>query len=251
MYNLEMFQKLRIFDMEVYKKCNNSNEIIKRFEILQKEGRTKGFTPVIVSGIDLILEKLELSLEDQGKKLDRHNFSKYISDIIKKSRYIDAQNCLEERLKDCDDEELEYEFEDKEDSGFIAKDSPIQSISSFLDFYTGKPQDEVAILKLPTTRPYEALAYLPIGGFNDCPEPCEMVSVCKYWYENYGAYPVALSYDVVEFIVSNPPTEKEDVDNLAFEHMAFCMDIVEQGVGSLRQLAMDLNNSEYWYFWWD
>jgi hypothetical protein len=38
---------------------------------------------------------------------------------------------------------------------------------------------------------------------------------------------------------------------LAWEQYWYCLDIVDQGVGSVSALAATLLNSTYWYFWWD
>jgi hypothetical protein len=38
---------------------------------------------------------------------------------------------------------------------------------------------------------------------------------------------------------------------LAQEQYGFCFDIVEQGVGTIENLAGGLTASNIWYFWWD
>jgi len=38
---------------------------------------------------------------------------------------------------------------------------------------------------------------------------------------------------------------------LAKEQFLYCSDIVEQGAGSIRNLASILLNGRAWYFWWD
>ena len=150
-------------------------------------------------------------------------------------------------------EEFEYDFPNGlvYDETGEQYDDGLNYISSFIEYSTEKPKDDIAILKLPTNKPYEVFAYIPMGGFNDCPMPQDMVVVAKYWYEKFGAIPVSITYDEVEFVVEKPPTDKKDVDHLAIEQTVFCIDIVEQGVGSVEELAKGLKNSPYWYFWWD
>ncbi|MBQ8825199.1 MAG: DUF4253 domain-containing protein, partial [Ruminococcus sp.] len=60
-----------------------------------------------------------------------------------------------------------------------------------------------------------------------------------------------ISRDVLEISVPEPITDAEEAFKLAKEQYAFCNDIVDQGVGSLEELAVTLMNSTVWYFWWD
>ena len=79
-----------------------------------------------------------------------------------------------------------------------------------------------------------------------------MISICKYWYEAYGAIPAVFTHDVMEFYA---PKKLNGVDSLevAKEHYAFCVDRVDQGTrtSTLSELAVGLQDSEVWYFWWD
>ena len=47
--------------------------------------------------------------------------------------------------------------------------------------------DRVVIGLVPTTLPWEALAHLRLGGWNECPTPAEHVAILKWWHERYGA----------------------------------------------------------------
>jgi hypothetical protein len=60
-----------------------------------------------------------------------------------------------------------------------------------------------------------------------------------------------MSGDVVECVVTKPPTDRNAATNLAWEQYWYCVDIVEQGCESVSNLAATLLNSPYWYFWWD
>ena len=79
-----------------------------------------------------------------------------------------------------------------------------------------------------------------------------MISVCKYWYEKYGAIPVTISHDTLEFSVPECIKEDEAIE-LAKEHYAFTPDRVDQCTrsGSLKEVAESLKVSKFWYFWWD
>ncbi len=106
------------------------------------------------------------------------------------------------------------------------------------------------LAKLPVQNPWEVLAWLPFGGWNDCPAPEDMMAVLKYWYEKYGAVPVCIGFDTLELYVPEPVSEADALE-LAKEQYAFCTDIVDQGIGSVTALAEELKKSTIWFFWWD
>ena len=56
---------------------------------------------------------------------------------------------------------------------------------------------------------------------------------------------------VVEGLVHAPVANNKDAPALAYEQHSYCYDIVEQGVGTIGNLASSLLNGRYWYFWWD
>lgn len=90
-----------------------------------------------------------------------------------------------------------------------------------------------------------------MGGWNDCPDSSVLTAFAKRWHASFGAEVVSITRDVMEFTVANPPTTREAASKLAMEQYIFCPDIVEQGVGDVVTLAATLQNSSYWYFWWD
>ena len=60
-----------------------------------------------------------------------------------------------------------------------------------------------------------------------------------------------MSGDIVECVVTKPPTDRNAPTILAWEQYWYCVDIVEQGCESVSNLAATILNSPYWYFWWD
>ena len=108
------------------------------------------------------------------------------------------------------------------------------------------------LAKIPVQHPWEVFAYLPFGGWNDCPDTAALMAVSKYWHEQHGAAPAVLTYDTLEYSVPAPVSE-ESARELAKEQYAFCADIVEQGASGMTvgKLAADLKNATVWYFWWD
>jgi len=62
---------------------------------------------------------------------------------------------------------------------------------------------------------------------------------------------MGLSGDVMELEAARKPSTKEEALRLAQEQYWFCYDIVEQGVGTIENLAGGLMASNIWCFWWD
>ena len=116
------------------------------------------------------------------------------------------------------------------------------------------PYPNIRIANIPTSNPWELPAWLPMGVFNDCPEPSQQIAVFKHWYKKYGAVPVAATYDEWEMLVSKPPVTDAECEETAKEHYEFCSDIVLQQTGeraSIRGRASIIRNAKAWYFWWE
>ena len=113
-----------------------------------------------------------------------------------------------------------------------------------------KKAAEVVIAKIPTENPWEVFAWLPFGGWNECPEPEIMMAVGKYWFQKFGAVPAVISHDILEF-VAQPLRDRSAAVGLALEQYAFCNDIIDQGCQEVCILADMLAKSSVWFFWWD
>lgn len=119
----------------------------------------------------------------------------------------------------------------------------------FVNFST-KKSVECVLAKIPVTNPWEIFAWLPFGGWNECPPPEEIIWIAKYWYEKYGAIPAVMTDSILEF-AARPVKDKTAALDLALEQFAFCDDNVFQGVDTIGRLAGRLMQSSVWYFWWD
>jgi|ERR1043166_3089064 hypothetical protein len=115
----------------------------------------------------------------------------------------------------------------------------------------GEFHESVVIGLVPAKHSWEVPAVLSFGAWNDCPEPVAQAAVLRYWNEIYGTELVGLSGDVLELEAARRPSTKEEALQLAQEQYWFCYDIVEQGVGTIENLAAGLMSSSVWYFWWD
>jgi hypothetical protein len=125
------------------------------------------------------------------------------------------------------------------------------SIMLHIDIMTGKTKPEIYLGFARIEEPWQLPAAMKYGDWNDCPPAEVHCAFHRQWHERFGAEITGMSGDVVECIVSRPPTDREAATALAWEQYWYCADIVEQGVGTIADLAATLLNSPYWFFWWD
>ena len=152
---------------------------------------------------------------------------------------------LEEYLSSFDED-----FGKEEIYGEYTENSP--ALNTFIvPDKPGSEKESLILLKVPAKQPWEVFAWLPFGGWNECPDTEDMMAVCRYWYEEYGAIPAVITHDELQMYVTSPPDTQEKALSLAEEHYAFCNDAVDQGAGSIKALAGLLQDSAVWYFWWD
>jgi hypothetical protein len=170
------------------------------------------------------------------------------SEIIRASFDVNLGAWLGERRKEAE----EYEFSDEETIGEWPDDDPGgMSLTIHTDIGTGRVKPNVLLGLVPIEHPWHLPAALGYGAWNDCPEPAVHCAFHRSWQERFGAEITGMSADVVECVVARPPTDRAAVMNLAWEQYWYCQDIVEQGCGSISDLAATLLGSKYWYFWWD
>lgn len=138
--------------------------------------------------------------------------------------------------------------------------TPFHDLGAHLDVLTRRPHPRVAIglFRLAEGEERQAgwgpeivFARLRYGGWNDCPPPAVHVAMHRAWRERHGAMPVAVTFDVVECRVPRPPEDQAAAMALAEQHYGYCPDVVEQGVGTIADLAGGLLGGSTWYFWWD
>jgi hypothetical protein len=219
-------------------KVSNSSVVMDHYRSALREGKQNGYLPVVIIPSDRMVEIIDREMVQDFPSDDRET-------IIAKAKELEVTELLERMLVDVMPEE-----EDEDDNDIIGEFILGDQTDHFLSVEE-LTNEEIIIAKIPTNRPWEAAAWFPMGGFNECPMPEEQVAVFKYWYEKYRAYPALVTADVWEFYVEQPPSNKEEAEALAWEQFGFCSDIVYQGIGSVKGLAGTLINSPVWYFWWD
>ncbi len=221
-------------------------EITRMYDNLVADSKAGGYTPLIVSADDFLRGTLSFVMEGigEGKTLADYRKELLSAELIDVQKWFSQNDAPDEAFL----EQMDLEREEflKETDG---ADTSSCGFCGFIDYNTQKSCD-VILAKIPTVRPWEVFAWVPFGGWNECPAPDVMMAVSKYWYEKYGAVPATISYDVLEY-TAKPAGNIESAKQLAYEQGMFCMDIIDQGVGSFGVLADMLINSTVWYFWWD
>ena len=225
----------------VFEKGTAPEPVEQAYRRALEAGRTEGFYPAIFLLDEYAVEWLE---EVVSQDYDRDEIIANCGD--------NGKEILEERYQEYM-EDLELDEEGQED--FIGNETEGEVLHHFIgycSFSDGNLEADVLLLELPVRHPWEIIGCLPMGGWNECPGPEEMISICKYWYEKYQAIPAVFTHDVMEFYA---PAGLNGADSLeaAKEHYAFCVDRVDQGTRTykLSELAAGLEGSDVWYFWWD
>ena len=238
MSNIENFKELYNFEFEEIK-ADSFEEVSKKYLAAYKDGKEKGYTPVFLVLDDNLLETFEINMEDE----DTDNMMELVKSNLEKAKSINPIEFLEkfqgqntDDLKENIDEyfsEIDYEFHDDDKSNL--------ELSTVFD-YDGNFKDNVILVKVPTTKPYEILAYFGMGS--------EDIATVKYWYEKYGATPASITYDEMEFYVERPPQTLEETKKLAVEHYAFCYGLLWGCYDTLEEAASTIYKNVQWYFWW-
>ena len=236
---------------EYFPPMTDDDPITAAYSYAARRGVRDGFVPVLIVPSDTLWEILTMNAEAEKGAFEDYDFdaeavAKYREKILAQP-IGDGKAILTERLPMRFEENREETPDDKDAEEFRETDHFI----SYWDCETQKTQPMI-LAKIPVKNPWEVFAYLPFGGWNDCPDTMALMAVSKYWHEQHGAVPAVLTYDTLEYSVPAPIAE-ESARELAAEQYAFCADIVEQGAPSMTvgKLAADLKNSNIWYFWWD
>ncbi len=213
-------------------------DIMAAYREARVRGEKEGFIPVLVAAEDeTLLECLEMNLEDSGKTAEDCRREMLAAPVEDGESYF--ASLLAVRKEEAADDGFDW-LEDVlgEQDGGEAMD----------DFYG--MEEPMLLAEIPVKNPWEVFAYLPFGGWNECPDTPGLTAAAKYWNEKYGAVPVVMTHDVLQFQV-HAPVDPEQAMDLALEQYAWCPDIVDQGCQSVGALADGLAQSTVWFFWWD
>lgn len=217
-----------------------------------EKAKTEGFFPVIVPVDETLLECLVMNGDPDcdGMDFDAEKVAAYRKRILE-SALPDWEDWISE-LQESQREDMEADgisWEEVFDNEDAEEPEANDRLCGYWDYDTEMTMPLI-LAKIPAKNPWEIFAWLPFGGWNECPDTLWQMAAAKHWYEKFGAVPAVVTHDVLEYILPEIP-DPEDTHELALEQYAFCPDIVDQGVGSVKTLEDGLALSNVWYFWWD
>lgn len=221
---------------EIYQIFNK--ELVKSFD------NNNSYRPIFVVPSESLFEMLYINLNNDEQEINRKNILENI-EKMRTTKLIDGKKYFEKKLQDNEQQVSTLMYSNVEEG-----DYGIADFMSICEEGTSKT-NEIILFRVPVSSPWEVFAYLPFGGWNDCPDTLELMSVAKYWHDKYNAVPVVISADTVEFNNNYKIKDNEEAIELAKEMYLFCNDIVEQGVGTIEDLSKLIMKSSVWYFWWD
>ena len=259
-----------------------ATDAMARYDELANLGRTDGFVPFFLNLNDTVLESmviavsLEHDIIDDVETLTPEQVSAYTRAILQRYRTARGGASAEEygsaaiaqQLRRVADDDEDANKDDSEEfdlnrlvdefisSDFLPDEEPEDEapiLAALLRYeLLDEEQGEMLLLQIPTDDPADIPAYLPFGGWNDCPNAETQLAFTHYWREKYGAIPAALdNADCLEFLVERPVADPSEAKKVAVEQFAFCSDLPFQVFEDFEQLTEFIHQSRQWYFWWD
>ena len=232
----------------------DDDPIMSAYSYAQRLGIREGFVPVLIQADDETLLECLVMNADPEHDADFYEFDlKTVTEYRKKmlsAPVKDGKAVLEEltgqRKEEAEDDDLDWE---EEVLGEMEGGEPNDRFANYWNDDTGMTYPLI-LAKIPVKNPWEIFAYLPFGNWNECPDTPDLMAVAKYWFEQHGAIPAAMSHDELEFELPTP-ISKERAMEVAVEQYGFCPDLDQNEDGSIGSLADVLWQSTVWYFWWD
>ena len=232
----------------------DDDPIMSAYSYAQRLGVREGFVPVLIQADDETLLECLVMNADPEHDADFYEFDlKTVEEYRKKmlsAPIKDGKAVLEEltgqRKEEAEDDDMDWE---EEVLGEMEGGEPNDRFANYWNDDTGMTYPLI-LAKIPVKNPWEIFAYLPFGNWNECPDTPDLMAVAKYWFEQHGAIPAAMSHDELEFELPTP-ISKERAMEVAVEQYGFCPDLDQNEDGSIGSLADVLWQSTVWYFWWD
>ena len=235
----------------------DDDPIMSAYSYAKRESVKEGFVPVLIRADDETLwECLILNSDPDSDGGDDHSFDpdkvaeyrkKMLSAPIKDGKTV-MEELIGQRKEEAKDDDMDW---DEEVLGEIEGGYENNRFSCYWNSDNDMTYPLI-LAKIPVKNPWEIFAYLPFGNWNDCPDTPQLMAAAKYWFEQYGAVPAAMTHDELEFLLP-APVPKERAMDAAVELYGFCPDVIDQGPedATVGALADVLRQSTVWYFWWD
>ena len=235
----------------------DDDPIMSAYNYAKRESVKEGFVPVLIKADDEILwECLIMNSDPDSDGEDDFAFDpdkvaeyrkKMLSAPVENSKAV-LEEMIGQRKEEAEDDDMDW---DEEILGEMEGGYDNRRFSSYWNSDNNMTYPLI-LAKIPVKNPWEIFAYLPFGGWNECPNTPELMAVAKYWFEQHEAVPAAMSHDELEFLLPAPVPEEKAMD-AAVELYGFCPDVIDQGPedATVGALADVLRQSTVWYFWWD
>ena len=234
----------------------DDDPIMSAYSYAKRESVKEGFVPVLIKADDETLLECLVMNADPENDADFYEFDlktvteyrkKMLSALIKEGKTV-LEALTGQRREEAEDDDMDWE---EEILGEMEGGDNNDRFSSYWDDDTEMTYPLI-LAKIPVKNPWEIFAYLPFGNWNECPDTPELMAAAKYWFEQYGAVPAAMSHDELEFLLP-APVPKEKAMDVAVELYGFCPDVIDQGPedATVGALADVLRQSTVWYLWWD
>ena len=235
----------------------DDDPIMSAYNYAKRESVKEGFVPVLIKADDEILwECLIMNSDPDSDGEDDYAFDpdkvaeyrkKMLSASIKNSKAV-LEEMIGQRKEEAEDDDMDWE---EEILGEMEGGYENNRFSCYWDSDTDMTYPLICLLYTSDAAD-DRITYLPFGNWNECPDTLELMAVAKYWFEQYGAVPAAMSHDELEFLLPAPVSQEQAME-VATEQYGFCPDIVdqEQDDPTVGNLADVLWQSTVWYFWWD
>lgn len=231
----------------------DDSKIISAYRCARKQGSHEGFVPMLVAVDEILWETLIINSDPNSDGADNYTFNadnvaNYRREMLSQ-KIEDGKILLDTLIKtiksEIEEDDIDWE---KEILGKMENGYENYNFSGYWD-YNSNMTYPLILAKIPVKNPWEIFAYLPFGNWNDCPNTLRLMSVVKYWFEQYGAVPVTITHDILEIELPAPVLEKKAMD-VAVEQYGFCPDVA-QNFEKIGMLADTLRQSNVWFLWWD
>ncbi|WP_369517926.1 DUF2185 domain-containing protein [Intestinimonas butyriciproducens] len=234
----------------------DDDPIMAAYGYAKRDSAQEGFVPVLIKADDETLLECLVMNADPKNDADIYEFDlktvteyrkKMLSAPIKDGKAV-MEELIGQRKEEAEDDDMDW---DEEVLGEMEGGYDNDRFSCYWNSDNDMTYPLI-LAKIPVKNPWEIFAYLPFGNWNDCPDTPDLMAAAKYWFEQYGAVPAAMSHDELEFLLP-APVPKEKAMEVALEQYGFCPDIVDQEPedATVGALADVLRQSTVWYFWWD
>ncbi len=226
----------------------DDDPIMAAYGYASRLGVREGFVPMLVAVDEMLWECLLNNSDERadGDAFDARTVAAYRERMLQLTLADDMADLLADFRREIEADALE---EAEDIIGEVAGGEVLNRFGGYWELDSERTF-ELILAEIPVAQPWQVFAYLPFGGWNECPNTPQLMAMAKRWYEQYGAVPAVLTHDVLEFRLPEP-VSREAALPLALEQYVRCLDRVEQGEGTIGALADCLSKSTVWYFWWD